>query len=98
MCYSLLLLYKELWEGNCVNKDENVDRKVQEVPKSQTAANPRHQEEEKKTKTNTFKTNIQMYEKHIDQLPLPRLDQLPKTGDHNTIRNEETRAREDFKT
>ena len=22
MCYSLLLLYKELWEGNCVNKDE----------------------------------------------------------------------------
>ena len=23
MCYNLLLFDKKLWEGNCVNKDEN---------------------------------------------------------------------------
>ena len=52
---------------------KKVNRKVQGVPRLQTAANPRHQEEEKKKdKTNTYKTNKQMNEKHIDQLPLPR--------------------------
>ena len=30
--------------------DQNVNRKVQGVPQSQTAANPRHQEEEKNDK------------------------------------------------
>ena len=44
------------------------------VPQSQTTANPRHQEEEKTdktwTKTNMCKTNKQMHEKHIDQLPI----------------------------
>ena len=45
-------------------------RKIQGMPQSQTAANPRHQEEEKKDKKYTRKTNKQMYEKHKDQLPL----------------------------
>ena len=40
------------------------------MPQSQTAVNPRHKEEEKMTKTNTYKTNKQMHEKHTDQLPL----------------------------
>ena len=48
----------------------NVNRKAQDMPQSQTAANPRHPEEEKRTKTYPRKTNKQMYEKHKDQLPL----------------------------
>ena len=36
---------------------KKVNRKVQRVPQSQTAAKPRYQEEEKNDKTNTFKTN-----------------------------------------
>ena len=36
------------------------------MPQSQTAANPRHQEEEKKEK-NIHAQNKQMYEKHKDQ-------------------------------
>ena len=43
--------------------EKEVNRKSQGVPQSQTAANPRHQNEEKKgqtkTKTNTCKTNKQ---------------------------------------
>ena len=35
---------------NCLKK-KKVNRKVQGTPQSQTAANPRHQEEEKKEKT-----------------------------------------------
>ena len=42
------------------------------MPQSQTAANPRHQEEEKMEKKNMRKTNKRMYEKHNDQLPLPQ--------------------------
>ena len=42
------------------------------MPQSQTAANPRHQEEEKKDKTYTRITNKQMYEKLKDQFPLPQ--------------------------
>ena len=41
------------------------------MQQSQTAANPRHQEEEKKDK-NTDAQNKQMYEKHKDQFPLPQ--------------------------
>ena len=46
------------------------------MPQSQTAANPRYQEEEKKDKKKkkkkyTRKTNKQ--EKHKDQLPLPQV-------------------------
>ena len=42
------------------------------MPQSQTAANPRRPEEEKKVKTYTRKTNKQMDEKHNNQLPLPQ--------------------------
>ena len=47
------------------------------------------------TKTNIYKTNKQMHEKHTDQLL------CPKRGDHNAKRNDETRVQrawEDFKT
>ena len=48
------------------------NRKVQGMPQSQTAANSGHQEEEKnKKKTNTYKTNKQMREKHTDQTTKP---------------------------
>ena len=50
---------------------KKVNRKVQGMPQSQTAANPRHQEEEKKDK-NIHAQNKQMFEKHKDQLPLPQ--------------------------
>ena len=53
------------------NYVKKLNRKVQGMPQSQTAANPRHQEEEKKDK-NIRKANKQMYEKHKDQLPLPQ--------------------------
>ena len=53
---------------NYLNK--KVNRKVQGVPKSQTAAN--YQEAEKRTNTNMCKANKQMHEKHKDQLPLPQ--------------------------
>ena len=49
------------------------NRNVQGMPQTQTAANPRHQEEEKKDKNiYTRKTNKQMREKHKDQLSLPQ--------------------------
>ena len=71
---------------------QKVNRKVQGVPHSH-AANPRHQEEDKKmTKTNTYKTNKQMHDKQTDQLP------LLQASDHNAKKNDETRgqrARED---
>ena len=56
------------------------------MPQSQTAANLRHEEEEKKDK-NIHAQNKQMYEKHKDQLP------LPKQGDQNAKTNRETRTK-----
>ena len=47
------------------------NRKVQEVPQSQAASNPRRQEEERKDKNQRVQ-NKQMHEKHTDQLPLPQ--------------------------
>ena len=55
---------------NLENITKKVKRKIQGVTQSQTAANPRYQEEEKKDKTSMCKTNKQMHEKHIDQRPL----------------------------
>ena len=49
---------------------KRVNRKVQGVPQSQTAANPDTKRKRKLTKTNTYKTNKQVHEKHTDQLPL----------------------------
>ena len=51
---------------------EKVNRKVQGVPQSQTAASPDIKRKRKMTKTNTNKTNKQLHEKHTDQLPLPQ--------------------------
>ena len=56
------------------------------MPQSQTAANPRHQEQEKKDK-NIHAQNKQMYEKHEDQLPFPKRD------DQNVKTNGESRAK-----
>ena len=53
-----------------------LNRKIQGRTQSQTAANPRHQEEEKMDR-NQRAQNKQMQEKHIDQLSL-----FPKRGDH----------------
>ena len=49
---------------------KQVNRKVQGVSQSQTAANPQHQQKRKMTKTNTYKAIKQMHEKHTDHLPL----------------------------
>ena len=81
---------------------KQVNRKVQRVLQSQTAANPGHQEEEKKvtprerekgqTLRRTKQTNKCTRSTHTSSL-------FPKRGDHNDKRNEETRrkrAREDF--
>ena len=51
---------------------KKVNRMIQGMPQSQTAANPQHQvEASTRTKTYTRKTKKQTYEKHKDQLPLP---------------------------
>ena len=56
------------------SKDEKkVNRKVQGMPQSQTASNPRHQEEEKKDKNIHAQNETNMYEKHKGQLPLPQV-------------------------
>ena len=78
------------------NSAKTINRKVQGVPQSQTAANPRHQEEEKNDKkvARTKQTNKCTRSKQTSSL-------IPKRGDHNAKKNEETRgqrAREDFKT
>ena len=49
------------------------------MPQSQTAARPRHQEEEETDKTKQIE---QTYEKHSDQLS------LPKRGNRNAKRTE----------
>ena len=46
-------------------------RKVQGVPQSQTAALPRHQEEEETDKSKQAQIE-QTYEKHSDKLSLPQ--------------------------
>ena len=83
----------------CLKKQINADmkkvnRKVQGMPQSQTAANPRHQEEEKKDKNIHAQNKQQMYEKHKPAPSSPSevirmLKQTEKRGQ---------RAREDFKT
>ena len=52
---------------------KKVNRKVQEEPQGEAAANPRRQEEEKKvTEINVCIANKLMHDKHKDQLPLPQ--------------------------
>ena len=51
---------------------KKINRKVQVMLQSQTAANPQQQDEEKKGQNyaHAKQTNKQMYEKQGDQLPL----------------------------
>ena len=54
-------------------QNKKVSRTVQEVPQAEAAANPRHQEKEKKmTQINVCIANKQMRGKHKDQLPFPQ--------------------------
>ena len=74
--------------------NQNVNRKVQGVPQSQIAANPRHQEEKWQKITRTKQTNKCTRSTQTSSL-------FPKQGYQNAKRNEETRGqreREDFKT
>ena len=67
---------------------KKVNEKVQGMPQSQTAANPRHQEEEEKDKNiHARKINKQMYE-------FTKTSSLfPKRGDQNAKTNGETRKK-----
>ena len=67
---------------------KKVNRKVQGMPQSQNAANPRHQEEKERTKTyaRTRKTNKHIYDKYKDS------SLFPKRGDQNAKTNGETRT------
>ena len=58
-----------LHQVNLRQINKKVNRKVQGVPQSQGAANPRLQEEEEKDKIDTCKTNKQMNKKNIHQGP-----------------------------
>ena len=75
---------------------KKVNRKVQGMPQSQTAANPRHQEEEKKDKNvhaQNKQTNVQEAQRPAPSSPsevIRMLKQTEKLGQRG--------AREDFKT
>ena len=58
-----------------------INRTVQEEPQAEVAANPWHQQEEKKWHRLTCVANKQMHDKHKDQLP------LPKANDQNAKRS-----------
>ena len=73
------------------NISKKVNRKVQGMPQSQTAANPRHKEEEKKDK-NIHAQNKQMYEKHKDS------SLFPKRGDQNAKNKRRNEDKEHEKT
>ena len=75
----------------CLNK---VNRKVQGMPQSQTAANPRHQEEEKKDKNihaQNKQTNVRETQRPAPSSPSEVIRMLKQTE----IRGQ--RARENFK-
>ena len=81
---------------NSFDTCRKVNRKIQGVPQSQTAANPRHQEEEIEwlKLTRTKQINKCTRSTQISSL-------FPKRGDHNAKRNDETRGQrvgEDFNT
>ena len=74
-------------------KVKKINRKVQGMPQSQTAASPRQQEEKKKDKNiHAQKKNKQMHEKHKDQPPSEGIRMLKQTEKRGH------RAQEDFKT
>ena len=76
------VLYQNKAEGSTIKR---VKREVQGVSQSQVAANPWHQEEEeKKTKSNTRKTN-----KHMKSTQTSSL--FPKQGNRNAKRTKNAR-------
>ena len=76
--------------------EKKVNRQVQGVPQSQTAAILRHQEEEKKKDKNIHSQNKnkKLSEKHKDQLPLP---QVRWSECLNKWRNEEKESEKTLK-
>ena len=52
--------------------DKKVNRKVKEEPQAEAAANLTPGGREKVTQINVCIANIQMHDKHKDQLPLPQ--------------------------
>ena len=82
---------------NTRDSKKNINRKVQGVPQSQTAANPQQQEEEKNDKNK----HVQNKQTNAREKSTRTSSLFSKRGDHNAKRNDETRgqrAREDFKT
>ena len=82
-----------------------VNRKVQEEPQAEVAANPWHQKEEKKlTQINVCIANKQMHYKHKDQLPRPQarwskhLDKEQGKTKHEAPRSVNYRATKNKKT
>ena len=76
-------------------KPIQVNRKVQGMPQSQTAASPRHQEEEKKDKNihaQNKQTNVRPAQRPAPSSPSEVIRMLKQTE------KREQRAREDFKT
>ena len=70
-----------------VNSNKDVNRKVQAMPQSQIAVNPRHQEEEKKDK------NIHAQNKQTNVREAQKTSSLfPKRGDQNANTNGESRT------
>ena len=65
-------------------------RKVQGVPKLQTAALSRHQEEEETDKSKQAQTE-QTHEKHQDQPPPPQARQSQRQKDQKTQEQNDTR-------
>ena len=75
--------------------EKKVNRKVQGMPQSQTAANPRHQEEEKKDKNmhaQNKQTNVREAQKPAPSSPSEVIRMQKQTEKRGQ------RAREDFKT
>ena len=57
--------------SDTIKDRKQINRKVQGVTQSQTAANSRYLKEAKNDK-NWYMQNKQKHEKHIDQIPLPQ--------------------------
>ena len=68
MCVNVL---SNSWLYSSSRSEERKKNRSQEVPQSQAAANPRHQEEEMKDKSQCVQ-NKQMHEKHTDKFSLPQ--------------------------
>ena len=75
---SVKLHARKFDEGNLLYKPKKVNRNVQGMTQSQTTANPRHQEEEKKDKKHTRAKQTNKCTRSTKTSSL-----LPKRGDQN---------------